>query len=293
MSESTETANLSSFGITSEEETEPIEDEEESNESESEEDEGEEPSLDASDEDEDIDDKDTDEEESDEDEESQYELSDEDSEERKKRIAAEKQRREFQGKYDSEKSRNDQMQQQFQQILVEFNKLKNQNEGNNEPAILGDDDDLVTVADLKKLKTESGDSEASKQIKQIQQAYALQESQKNQWIQSQPNFKDVQEFINENHLDKDQSITSIPTDSVGLYMVVQKTMLEKENAKLRAQNKKLSVGTNRKKGKVPPTTGKGSAKRAQGTNDAMGNMEKMLYNFGKKRGQDLSVKKVG
>lgn len=87
------------------------------------------------------------------------------------------------------------------------------------------------------------------------------------YIQLHPEYDEVIKFGNETNYFKDQNLTAIPTDAVGLFLATQNKRLTTQIEKMQKDHKSAldkALAAERKKietrGKVPPTGGGGSRK---------------------------------
>ena len=219
------------------------------------------------------------------------------SKEATKRIqAAETQMREFQSKYDSEKAKNENMQDQFKNLFNQFNQFKQQGQAEQEIDLssleeaLGDSGELVYVEDvLKKVKKNMKPSEDKKLIQQLE----TRQQEQQFWVNSQDELSSVRKFINDNSLEKDKDLLEIPTDTVGYFFAIKSRMLETEMEEIKESHKK-SLASEKKKTKgskktpIPPTSGRGG--KRSGKKESMSDMERMFQNFGNRIGVDLTAR---
>ena len=119
-----------------------------------------------------------------------------------------------------------------------------------------DEFDTLTIADFKKMQKKRKKLSAKKtepvvnprQTNEFQTAY----------VNSHRDAQQISEFISKTNALSDPELQSLPTDVTGKYFYLGKKMLEGDNERLKAENKKLSnqIKSSKKKGKNrAPTTG--------------------------------------
>ena len=230
------------------------------------------------------------------DEETEDDLEDEDEElsatDSKTVKAAEKQMRSFQAKYDAEKARNDNLTNQFDDLLQTFNQFKQQAPVDQEVDLsaledaLGADDDLVYVKDvIKQVGSTMKPSEDGK----AKQNFEMEEQNRNVWLNRQPEIEKVRSIVNAMTQADSSKLSSVPTDSVGLFHVLKNQILQKQIADMKKAHK-LALKKAGSKGRIPPTNGSGRIHRAKSNGSQMGAMETMFANFGDKIGRDLNAR---
>ena len=198
--------------------------------------------------------------------------------EKKKREAAEKQMRDFQGDKDRLQHQVNMLQGQF---MAELNRLKAAQNPNTNEGELPDIDDEAVV-DGKTLKNLL---KKSREKREVEQGAESEKSAKQQWVNIQPDITDIRKFIGENKFGSDPDILGIPTDTVGFVWVARAKMLEKKLAdadtKLKQEVEKARADERKKFGNrkpIPPTGGNGSAPGGSNSS-AINDVEKRFLKF--------------
>ena len=206
---------------------------------------------------------------------------------RKQQTEAEKQRREFQSAHDSMKSENQQLRQALQGFYQEFNdfKTKASTTPSESTELEIDDDALIDGKRLKAI--------LAKQVKSsptTTEKPAVDPSL--HWVNTQPDFSEIQRYIQEEKLQQDSYLAQLPTNAAGLYAAVKEHKTRKELVaktkkiqQLEAKVKELQGGST--KGKGLPSETSGYRPRVSKTNPKMGVMESQITSFFKKKGIPL------
>jgi len=219
--------------------------------------------------------------------------------EMKKVRSAEKQMREFQSRYDAEKARNDNLTQQFDELLTNFNQFKQQAPTEQEvdlsalEEVLGDEDELVYVKDvLKHVGKAMKPSEGGK----LKQDLEITQQNQNAWLNRQPDIHDIRALVSAMTQAELQELNSIPTaDPIALYEKIKSRKEKAADAKeISNLKKKLKLAMKKAGGRssIPPTSGSRRMK-TKPNGSPSGSMEEMFLNFGNKIGKDLSTRRLG
>ena len=167
-------------------------------------------------------------------------------------------------------SERDMLRNQVQQQMSSMNRIEQQianlqqTHGDDNSGLAGDDENLVTVAELKKiLKSKPAPTQQSTNISR----------EESDWAYSQPDFEEVNKYANDKGLTHSPEISGLQTNLVGRYQAVrakiatgEKEALRKENKKLVTQIKKLKK---RKTKPRMPTIGAGTHPSSKGrSNDS-------------------------
>lgn len=182
--------------------------------------------------------------------------------------AAEKHRRDMQAERDMLRNQVNQQLDYLQRMenrLVNIEQTTQGGVGDNF-GIDGDDDNLVTVAELKKLM-QAQRKQAPKSAPQQESSTNISRAEQD-WANSQDDFEEIAEYASKKGLSYKPDVAGLPTNLVGRYQAARAMKAREEAARLKAENEKLvkQVKKLKKRTTKPkmPTIGGGSYPTGKG-----------------------------
>jgi len=160
--------------------------------------------------------------------------------------AAEEHRKQMQSERDMLRHQVNQQIESIRRIEDRLENLSTQ-KAEDTPGILGDDDSLLTVGQIKKLL-----SQQKAPPPQRQGPSATMSREESDWIYSQPDFDEVNKYANEKGLQYNPEFTSTKTNLVGRYQAVRALIAKEKAEEVERENKRLAQELKKLKKRVKP-----------------------------------------